>query len=151
MLLSILATRQVEKRLDANHAPSIARAMLWITVLLSGAILTFAFSPALAISILAVTAVSILRNIMGPLYSAWVNQRLDSEARATVLSMSSQVDAIGQVLSGPVAAVISLASVRAAITMASLLLLPAIPLINRANRLHAEDVNGNALEIHSAD
>src|SRR5215207_9357167 len=29
MLLSILVTRQVEKRLDANHAPSIARAMLW--------------------------------------------------------------------------------------------------------------------------
>jgi MFS transporter, DHA3 family, tetracycline resistance protein len=151
MLLSILATRQVEKRLDANHAPSIARAMLWITVLLSGAILAFAFSPALAISILAVTAVSVLRNIMGPLYSAWVNQRLDSESRATVLSMSSQVDAIGQVLSGPVAAVISLASVRAAISMASLLLLPAVPLINRANRLHAEDVNSSAVEIQSAD
>jgi len=151
MLLSILATRQVEKRLDANHAPSIARAMLWITVLLSAAILTFAFSPVLAISILAVTAVSILRNIMGPLYSAWVNQRLDSESRATVISMSGQVDAIGQILSGPVAAVISLASVRAAITMASLLLLPAIPLINRANRLHAEDLNADAVEMQSAD
>jgi MFS transporter, DHA3 family, tetracycline resistance protein len=151
MLLSILATRQVEKRLDANHAPSIARAMLWITVLLSAAILTFAFSPALAISIIAVTAVSILRNIMGPLYSAWVNQRLDSDARATVLSMSSQVDAIGQVLSGPIAAVVSLASVRAAISLASLLLLPAIPLINRANRLHAEDINKSAVEIQSAD
>jgi MFS transporter, DHA3 family, tetracycline resistance protein len=150
MLLSILATRQVEKRLDANHAPSIARAMLWITVLLSAAILTFAFSPALAVSILAVTAVSILRNIMGPLYNAWVNQRLDSDARATVLSMSSQVDAIGQVLSGPVAAVVSLASVQAAISMASLLLLPAIPLINRANRLHAEDIK-SPLEIQSVD
>jgi DHA3 family tetracycline resistance protein-like MFS transporter len=145
MLLSILATRQVEKRLDANHAPSIARAMLWITVLLSAAILTFAFSPALAISVLAVTVVSIMRNIMGPLYSAWVNQRLDSDARATVLSMSSQVDAIGQVLSGPVAALISLASVQAAITMASLLLLPALPLINRANRLHAEDLAAGEL------
>jgi MFS transporter, DHA3 family, tetracycline resistance protein len=151
MLLSILATRQVEKRLDANHAPSIARAMLWITVLLSAAILSFAFSPALAISIIAVTAVSILRNIMGPLYTAWVNQRLDSDARATVLSMSSQVDAIGQVLSGPIAAVISLASVQAAISMASLLLLPAIPLINRANRLHAEDVSSVAAEIPPAD
>ena len=80
MLLSILATRQVEKRLDANHAPSIARAMLWITFLLSAAIFTFAFSPALAISILAVTAVSILRNVMDPLYNAWVNQRLDLDA-----------------------------------------------------------------------
>jgi DHA3 family tetracycline resistance protein-like MFS transporter len=152
MLLAIVATRQVEKRLDANHAPSIARAMLWITLLLSASILTFAFSPALSISILAVTAVSILRNVMGPLYNAWVNQRLDSDARATVLSMSSQVDAIGQVVSGPVAALISLASVRAAISMASLLLLPAIPLINRANRLHAEDEGSGALaEIHSAD
>jgi DHA3 family tetracycline resistance protein-like MFS transporter len=150
MLLSILATRQVEKRLDANHAPSIARAMLWITVLLSAAILTFAFSPALAISIIAVTAVSILRNVMGPLYNAWVNQRLDSDARATVLSMSSQVDAIGQVLSGPVAAIISLASVQAAITMASLLLLPAIPLIHRANRLDAEDLN-STVGVQSAD
>ena len=152
MLLSILATRQVEKRLDANHAPSIARAMLWITVLLSAAIFTFAFSPALAISVLAVTVVSILRNIMGPLYSAWVNQRLDSDARATVLSMSSQVDAIGQIMSGPVAALISLASVRAAIMMASLLLLPALPLIGRANHLHAQDLTSNQLpEVQSAD
>ena len=152
MLLSILATRQVEKRLDANHAPSIARAMLWITVLLSAAILTFAFSPALAISVLAVMGVSILRNVMEPLYNAWVNQRLDSDARATVLSMSGQVDAIGQILSGPVAALISLASVRAAITMASLLLLPALPLIRRANRLHAEDLTKTQLpEVQSAD
>ena len=65
--------------------------------------------------------------------------------------MSSQVDAIGQVMSGPIAALISLASVQAAITMASLLLLPAIPLIKRANRLHAEDESRGALEIQSAD
>jgi DHA3 family tetracycline resistance protein-like MFS transporter len=145
MLLSILATQQVEKRLDANHAPSIARAMLWITVLLSAAIFTFAFSAALAISILAVTVVSITRNVMAPLYTAWVNQRLDSDTRATVISMSGQVDAIGQITSGPVAALISLSSVRAAITVASLLLTPALPLIARANRLHAEDNASRAL------
>ena len=139
MLLAILATRQVEKRLDANHAPSIARAMVWITVFLSISIFTFAFSPALAISILAVLAVGVLRDVMGPLYNAWVNQRLDSNTRATVISMSGQVDAIGQIASGPVAALISLSSVRAAITMASLLLTPALPLIARANRLHTED------------
>lgn len=137
MLLSILVTRQVEKRLDVNHAPSIARAMLWITVLLSTAILVFAFSPALMISVIAVLMVSITRNVMGPLYNAWVNQRLDSGTRATVISMSGQVDAIGQVASGPVAALISLTSIRAAISMAGLLLAPAIPLIRRANRLHA--------------
>jgi len=140
MLSSILVARQVEKRLDANHAPSIARAMLWITVLLSAAIFTFAFSPALGISILAVIMVSVTRNVMEPLYNAWVNQRLDSDTRATVISMSGQVDAIGQITSGPVAALISLWSIRAAITVASLLLAPALPLIVRANRLHAGNI-----------
>jgi DHA3 family tetracycline resistance protein-like MFS transporter len=152
MLLAIVATRQVEKRLDASHAPSIARAMLWITILLSATILAFAFSPALAISVAAVTMVGILRNIMGPLYDAWINQRLDSDTRATVISMSGQVDAIGQITSGPVAAFISLASIRAAITVASLLLLPALPLIARANRLHAEDAsNAVPVEAQPAD
>lgn len=152
MLLSIFVTRQVEKRLDANHAPSIARAMVWITVLLSAAIFTFAFSPALAISVLAVMLVSITRNVMEPLYNAWINQRLDSDTRATVISMSGQVDAIGQIASGPVAAVISLSSVRAAITVASLLLTPALPLIARANRLHAADAGSTAIaDVQSAD
>lgn len=136
MLLSILVTRRVEKRLDASHAPSIARSMLWITAVISGAILAFAFSPALMVSIAAVILVSVARNVVGPLYTAWVNQRLDPGTRATVISMSGQVDAIGQVASGPVAALISLASIRAAISMAGLLLLPALPLIRRANRLH---------------
>ncbi len=152
MVLSILVTRQVAKRLDANHAPSIARAMVWITILLSAAIFTFAFSPALAISILAVMLVSITRNVMEPLYTAWINQRLDSDTRATVISMSGQVDAIGQIASGPVAALISLSSIRAAITMASLLLMPALPLIARANRLHAEDVKNESLpEVQPAE
>jgi len=152
MVLSIFAARMVEKRLDTNHTPSVARYMLGITVLLSGAILMFAFSPALVVSILAVWMVSITRNVMGPLYDAWVNQRLDSDTRATVISMSGQVDAIGQVASGPIAGLISLWSIRAAITGASLLLLPALPLISRANRLHAEDdTNTSKTETLPAD
>jgi len=152
MVLSILATRIVEKRLDANHAPSVARYMLGITVLLSAAILLFAFSPALVVSILAVWLVSITRNVMEPLYNAWVNQRLDSDTRATVISMSGQVDAIGQVASGPTAGLISLWSIRAAITGASLLLIPALPLITRANRLHAEDdASTSKIETQPAD
>ena len=138
MILSILVTRVVEKRLDAGHAPSVARAMMGITALLSAAIFTFAFSPALAVSIAAVWLVNITRNVMGPLYDAWVNQRLDSDTRATVISMSGQVDAIGQIASGPLAGVVSLWSVRAAITFASLLITPALPLIARANRLHMD-------------
>lgn len=140
MLLSIVATRQVEKNLDASHAPSIARGVLWLTGLLALGIFTFAFSPALGVSVAAVWLVGVTRNVIGPLYNAWVNQRLDSETRATVISMSGQVDAIGQIASGPLAGVVSLWSVQAAIAFAGLLLTPALPLIRRANRLHSEEI-----------
>ena len=138
MILSFLATQSVEKRLDTNHAPSVARAMMVITALLAGSIFLFAFSPMLAISIVAIWLVSVSRSIIGPLYDAWVNQRLDSDTRATVISMSGQVDALGQIASGPLAGLVSLWSIKAAITFASLLITPALPLIARANRLRIE-------------
>jgi DHA3 family tetracycline resistance protein-like MFS transporter len=75
------------------------------------------------------------RNVMGPLYDAWINQRLEPRTRATVLSLAGQVDAAGQIISGPIAALVSLWSVRAALTAAAALLLPAFPLIGRANRM----------------
>lgn len=136
MLLSILVTNRVEKNLDASHAPSIAKGMFWLTGLLALAIFMFAFAPVLAVAVAAILLVSITRNVLGPLYNAWVNQRLDSDTRATVISMSGQVDAIGQIASGPLAGVVSLWSVQAAIAFASFLLAPALPLIRRANRLH---------------
>ena len=148
MLLSIVVTNRVEKNLDASHAPSIAKGMLWLTGLLAVGIFLFALAPtfgdvssvgiapSLAVAVAAIWLVSITRNVLGPLYNAWVNQRLDPDTRATVISMSGQVDAIGQIASGPLAGIVSLWSVRAAIVFASFLLTPALPLIARANRLH---------------
>ncbi len=93
----------------------------------------------LAVAVAAILLVSITRNVLGPLYNAWVNQRLDSDTRATVISMSGQVDAIGQIASGPLAGLVSLWSVQAAIAFASFLLTPALPLIKKANRLHENE------------
>ncbi len=135
MLLSIVVTQQVEKRLDSSHSPSIARGMSWLTGSLALAIFLFALAPALAVAVVAIWLVSITRNVLGPLYIAWVNQRLDSDTRATIISMSGQVDAIGQIASGPLAGVVSLWSVQAAIAFAGFLLTPALPLILRANWL----------------
>ena len=69
------------------------------------------------------------------MYTAWVNQNLDSETRATVLSISGQVDAIGQIAGGPgVGLIAKLVSVAAAISTSGLLLTPALWLIGRANK-----------------
>ena len=52
------------------------------------------------------SAVDAARSVIGPVYTTWVNQSLDSRVRATVISMSSQVDAIGQIGGGPLVGVI---------------------------------------------
>jgi len=134
MILSILATHFVEKRVNTASPLAIGRATLGITFGISAGLIGFALSPIFAVTIAAYWGISVLRNVMSPLYDAWVNQKLDSNTRATVLSMSSQMDAIGQVGGGPLAALIAgLYSVVAAIVTSGLLLLPALPLIGRAN------------------
>jgi len=136
VLLSIAATHFVEKRLNTESPSAIGRAVIAITALLAAAIIGFALSPFLALTIGIYWLISMLRNVNNPLHTAWVNQRLDPQVRATVLSMSGQVDAIGQVAGGPSVGLIARAfSVVAAITTSGLLLTPALWLARRAGSL----------------
>ncbi|MCP4140956.1 MAG: MFS transporter [Chloroflexi bacterium] len=138
---TILVMRPIEKSLDTSKAQAIGRAMLIVTGLLSASLLGFAFSPLLGLTLSAFLLIMILRKIAVPLYTSWVNQKLDSGTRATVLSISGQVDAIGQIAGGPsVGLVAKLVSVVAAISTSGLLLSPALFLIGRANAQLQEQV-----------
>jgi DHA3 family tetracycline resistance protein-like MFS transporter len=133
-LLTIFAVRYVEKRLDTSQPRAIGRTMLLVTGLISAALIGFAISPLFGITLGLFLLIYVLRRVAMPLYTAWVNQKLDSGTRATVLSMSGQVDAIGQIAGGPgVGLIANLVSVTAAITTSGLLLSPALFLIGRAN------------------
>jgi MFS transporter, DHA3 family, tetracycline resistance protein len=135
MLLAILATALIEKRLDTSQPRLIGRLMFGITIGIAALIVLFAWSPFLGLSIGAYLLLWALRNLTGPLTDAWVNQRLDPEVRATVLSMTGQVDAIGQITGGPlIGLVANLVSVQTAITISGLFLAPALPLIRAADR-----------------
>ena len=135
VLLSIAATALVEKRLDTSQPRLIGRLMAAITLGIVASILLFAWSPFLGLTLGVYLLVSALRNLVDPLTNAWVNQRLDSDVRATVLSMTGQADAIGQIAGGPlIGLVANLYSVQAAIGISGLLLFPALPLIAAADR-----------------
>lgn len=109
--------------------------MLLVTGAISAALIGFAFSPLLGLTISIYLLIMVLRTVATPLYTAWVNQKLDSGTRATVISISSQVDAIGQIAGGPgVGLIAKLVSVGAAIFTSGLLLSPALFLIGRANQ-----------------
>jgi len=145
MVLAIIATRFVEKRIDTGSPLAIGRATMGITFGISAGLIGFALSPLFALTIVAYWIISVLRNVMDPLYRAWVNQKLDSNTRATVLSMSSQVDAIGQMGGGPLVALVAgIYSVIAAIITSGLLLLPALPLISRANTQSIADLDSGS-------
>jgi DHA3 family tetracycline resistance protein-like MFS transporter len=133
-LLTILAVRFVEKRVDSTSSLAIGRAVLVVTGVISVALIGFALSPLLGLSLGLYLVVSVLRNVHIPLQTGWVNQKLDPQVRATVHSMFGQVDAIGQVMGGPVvAAIASLGSAIAALVTSGLLLTPALFFIQRAN------------------
>ncbi len=139
-LLTILAVHLVEKRVDSTNSIAIGRAMLVVTGLISVAMLGFALSPFLLLSLGLYLIIDALRDVRIPLQTAWVNQKLDSKVRATVHSMFGQVDAIGQMLGGPVVAVIAaLGSTLASLVTSSLLLTPALFFVSRANSNSAED------------
>jgi DHA3 family tetracycline resistance protein-like MFS transporter len=140
VLLSITATALIEKRLDTSQPRRIGRLMFSITIGIAAFIVLFAWSPWLGLTLGVYLLISALRNLVGPLTDAWVNQRLDSDVRATVLSMTGQVDAVGQIVGGPlIGLVASLFSVPAAMTVSGLLLTPALPLIRAADRKTSMD------------
>lgn len=139
-IFTILAVRFVEKRVDSSSPLAIGRAMLLVTGVISIALFGFALSPLLLLSLSLYLIIHVLRNVQIPLQTAWINQKLDSQVRATVHSMFGQVDAIGQVLGGPIVAVIAaLGSAVASLVTSSLLLTPALFFIRRANSQSASE------------
>lgn len=74
-----------------------------------------------------------LRAARGPLMTNWLNRNLPSHSRATLLSMMSQGDAVGQTLGGPVIGYVARqVSIAVALTGSALLLTPALALYRLA-------------------
>ena len=134
-LLSIAVTVLVEKRLDLQRTRSLGRLMFFITAGISASLLVFSWAPLLGLALGAYLLIEALRNLGGPLMNAWVNRRLDPDVRATILSLTSQMDSLGQMGGGPVIGLLASAfSVPWAISVSALLLTPAMGFIVRANR-----------------
>jgi DHA3 family tetracycline resistance protein-like MFS transporter len=135
LLVAIVATLFVRRRLRDRGSDAAVRALLITTALFAVTMAAFAVARNLALAVVAYWAVIAVRGVHTPLYTSWVNTGLAAESRATVNSVSAQADALGQVGGGPVLGWIAAAhSVRAAIGAAAVLALPAIPLVRRGRR-----------------
>jgi len=132
-LLGLVAVRIAEKRMDMSNDRAVMIGMFALTGLRIAALLLFAFSPNFAVAIAALLAYDVIRTLSGPIYDTWLNLNIESKSRATVLSMMSQSDALGQTAGGPFVGWIgSRWSVRASLVAAAVLLTPILGAFGRA-------------------
>jgi DHA3 family tetracycline resistance protein-like MFS transporter len=132
-LLSLAVVQVVRNRVDATKHAVLGRAMMAADFVRIAGVLAFAFSGSfyIALAVYLPTRAAVL--LHQPLYQAWINLSLDSKVRATMLSVSTQCDAIGQVAAGPTVGVIAgLSSIRTGLSVAALALVPVLPLYGRA-------------------
>ena len=127
LVLSYLAAEVLGHALDVGNVAVAARLLLVLNALTIVGVLTFALG--------AFWFASLTRKLFYPLYLTWVNRGLDPNVRATVISISNQANSLGELAGGPVVgAVGTLASIRAALATAALVLSPALFLYGRAIR-----------------
>jgi MFS transporter, DHA3 family, tetracycline resistance protein len=117
-----------------SDAKAMARVLFVCDGLRIASMSLFALSADLFVAVTAFCATSVLLNTARPIYTAWLNQQLESGSSATVLSMSGQLDALGQIVGGPAVGALALQSLRDALVVTAITLVPALPLYVRATR-----------------
>lgn len=136
LLLGLLATGVLAKRMERAPRAVMARALFAITALQFVTVIAFGLAEGFALAVAAFWAVRLARALEYPVYMTWLNQSIeDSSVRATVISITGQSDALGQIVVGPgVGAIGSVFSIRAALVASGLVLAPALALYGRAIR-----------------
>lgn len=134
-ILSMLAVSFTETKLNMNREQTVSAAMFLLTFIRVAGILSLFLATDFVWALASVLVVSVAVAVSEPIYATWLNMNLRSDSRATVLSMVSQSDALGQTAGGPAVGWIgSRFSVRASLLAAAVLLLPILGVFGRMLR-----------------
>jgi hypothetical protein len=132
-LLNVLVAEIALRRLDLTRPKAMARTLLVCSALTILSMIVFGLSRDFALALTAFWFISILGTLTGPVARTWLNGSLESRGRATVLSLVSQADALGQLSGGPLIGWVgTVRNLRVAMVLSAILLLPSLPLYGRA-------------------
>ena len=135
LVLGIVGTAIAQKIIDPSQPHQASAALFVISAIEIVGTIGFALAGEFALAVACIWFAGMARSSAGPIYRTWLNQNLDSRSRATVISMSGQMDAFGQIAGGPaVGAIGSGFSLRAALVTSGLILSPALWLYARVRR-----------------
>ena len=136
VLLAIAVAAPLGKRLAEAGQARAAWALFCLDAFLLASALVFAVAGSLWLAVTAYWATRVARNVAGPVFITWLQRSVgETEARATVLSITNQADAVGQWTGGPVLGVLGNAfGIRAALAAGAFCMTPALWLYGRAAR-----------------
>jgi DHA3 family tetracycline resistance protein-like MFS transporter len=134
-LLSTLSTEIVRRRLATAKQPQVMQVLFTMNGLMVTGIVLFGVVEQFGVALIAFLIVAVLRRTTDPVVTTWINPHIESSVRATVFSLSNQVNAIGQIAGGPVVGLVgTYGSIRAAIVASGLILTPVLVLYRYALR-----------------
>lgn len=130
MGLTIISTEIVKRYADTDSHRSVASFLLFINIALIVSVVMFGKAVSFTWAIMAYWFIYFLRQTSDPLYYAWLNQNMTANIRATVFSINSQFNALGQIILGPLMGAIAIIfSLHVAMISLSILLIPIILLL----------------------
>jgi DHA3 family tetracycline resistance protein-like MFS transporter len=134
--LAALATKVAEKQLHHPKMNNLARGLLLLSLVLFAGLIGFALAGNLLAALACALLIGVTREVIYPVYTTWVNHRLPANVRATVLSFSSQMDAVGQTLGGPIVGIVAKqVSITAGLLTSSAMLAPVLPILFKQRKL----------------
>ena len=133
-LCAIGLTELLSRRVRlTQHGPAV-RALLLLNAAIVAGMLVFSLAGGLGLAVLALWCVAAARAASAPVSSAWLNQSVAPEIRATMFSLNGQVNAVGQIAGGPPAGFIGQRSLRAALLTSGLVQACSLPLLGLSLR-----------------
>lgn len=134
-LLSVVVTEAAHRRLDTADTRALLAALFGVALAQGAVVVAFGLAGRFDLAVGTYLAATALRRLHAPLYRAWLNRGLEPATRATAFSAAGQVDALGQLVGGPLLGLLaSAAGMPPAFVAAGLLLGPAAWLYGRALR-----------------
>jgi MFS transporter, DHA3 family, tetracycline resistance protein len=138
-LIALPLLAWTHKHLETSGLARMVTVLFWTNTVLIACVLVFTFAPDFALALLGYLGARAARTVIGPLSNIWLNAQLESSTRATVLSMNSQADAVGQIAGGPIVGWLGNSSLRLALALGAGLLSPALGLYARSLRPNTHD------------
>src|SRR5438445_1357896 len=136
LILAIAVAQPANRKLERAGQLTVTWVLLALDVFLIGSVVLFGLAGFFWLATTALLLTNVARSLAMPLSTTWLNQSIEnSNVRATVMSITSQADAVGQWTGGPaIGGIGNVFGIRAALVVGAFFLTPAVAFYGRALR-----------------